>query len=124
MYQAKSGVKNFSLYWGGGGGKEESLCEKFFFSSLNMYQAKSGVKNFSLYRGVGVPPRKSCSEWAETNFGFGIFEIRLFPGGGSLCEIQMDRQPDTRHSDQISCSARRDSTTKKWTIWEKKSLLN
>ena len=41
MYQAKSGVKNFSLYWGRGG----CLC-KNFFSSLNMYQAKSGVKIF------------------------------------------------------------------------------
>ena len=45
MYQAKSSVKIFSLYWGGG-----SLC-KNFFSSLNMYQAKSGVKNFSLNLG-------------------------------------------------------------------------
>ena len=51
MYQAKSGVKMFSLYHGGGG----PLTKKFF-SSLNMYQAKSGVKNFSLYRwGGGVP---------------------------------------------------------------------
>ena len=47
MYQAKSGVKNFSLYWGGGS------LDKNFFSSLNMYQAKSGVKNFSLYWGGG-----------------------------------------------------------------------
>ena len=43
MYQAKSGVKNFSLYWGGG------PSAKILFSGLNMYQAKSGVKNFSLY---------------------------------------------------------------------------
>ena len=39
MYQAKSGVKNFTFTGGG------SLCE-IFFPSLNMYQAKSGVKNF------------------------------------------------------------------------------
>ena len=45
MYQAKSGVKNFSLYWVGGG----VPLWKIFFPSLNMYQAKSGVKNFSLY---------------------------------------------------------------------------
>ena len=44
MYQAKSGVKNFSLYWGRGGGVP---CGNFF-SSLNMYQAKSGVKKKSL----------------------------------------------------------------------------
>ena len=46
MYQAKSSVKNFSLYWGGG------PSTKIFFPSLNMYQAKSSVKNFSLYWGV------------------------------------------------------------------------
>ena len=44
MYQAKSGVKKFSLYWGGGG-----PLTKIFFPSLNMYEAKSDVKNFSLY---------------------------------------------------------------------------
>ena len=78
MYQAKSGVKKFSLYqWGWRGVKGGSLdqknffqsedissqiwcqklfpllgwgvlSQKFFFSSLNMYQAKSGVKFFSL----------------------------------------------------------------------------
>ena len=48
MYQAKSGVKNFSLYrWGG------VPRQKIFFPSLNMYQAKSGVKIFSLYRWGG-----------------------------------------------------------------------
>ena len=53
MYQAKSGVKIFSLYWqGGGGGGGGPSTKIFFFSSLNMYQAKSGVKNFSLYQGV------------------------------------------------------------------------
>ena len=51
MYQAKSGVKNFSLYLG------EGSLDKKFFPSLNMYQAKSGVKNFSLYWG-GVPWQK------------------------------------------------------------------
>ena len=40
MYQAKSGVKIFSLYWGGGVGGPST---KNFFASLNMYQAKSGV---------------------------------------------------------------------------------
>ena len=73
MYQAKSGVKIFSLYWGGGGSLDKKFffqsehvssqiwCQKFFpllgrgpknfFPSLNMYQAKSGVKKFSLYWG-------------------------------------------------------------------------
>ena len=45
MYQAKSGVNNFSLYWGGG------PSTKIFFPSLNMYRAKSGVKIFSFTRG-------------------------------------------------------------------------
>ena len=74
MYQAKSGVKNFSLYWGGGSSENfffqsehvssQIWCQIFFplwggpsenfFSSLNMYQAKSGVKNVSLYWG-GCP---------------------------------------------------------------------
>ena len=53
MYQAKSGVKKFSLYWeggGGGGGRGRGgPSTKNFFPSLNMYQAKSGVKNFSIY---------------------------------------------------------------------------
>ena len=64
MYQAKSGVKNFSLYWMGGGGPPKiffpvwtcikpNLVSKIFpllggggvplknfFSSLNMYQAR------------------------------------------------------------------------------------
>ena len=57
MYQAKSGVKNFPLYWGG------DPSTKIFFPSLNMYQAKSGVKNFSLYWG-GVPRQKFFS-WSE-----------------------------------------------------------
>ena len=71
-----------------------------FFSSPNMYQAKSGVKNFPFTGkgGRGAPPQKSCSEWAETNFGFGIFEIQWFLGeGGSLCEIQMYNWMD-RHT--------------------------
>ena len=50
MYQAKSGVKKFSLYWDGRGG---GTLKKFFFSSLNMYQAKSDVKKFPLYWGGG-----------------------------------------------------------------------
>ena len=52
MYQAKSGVKNFCLDWGGGGG----VPQQKFFSGLNMYQAKSGVKNFSPLLGRGGAP--------------------------------------------------------------------
>ena len=80
MYQAKSGVKNFSLYLGGGGPLTKKFLpvwtctkpnlvskifpftwgggslDKKFFASLNMYQAKSGVKNFSLYWDQVPPP--------------------------------------------------------------------
>ena len=74
-----------------------------------MYQAKSGVKNLSLYWGGSPPPRESCSEWAETNFGFGIFwdpMISQEEGGGvSVRYKQPDNRTDTRHSDQISRSA-------------------
>ena len=75
MYQAKSGVKNFSLYWGG------SLCEKFF-SSLNMYQAKSGVKNFSLYWGGSLCENFFSSlNMYQAKSGVKIF-FHLLGGGG------------------------------------------
>ena len=82
MYQAKSGVKIFSLYWRvGGAGRQPST--KNFFSSLNMYQAKSGVKNFSLYWGEGVPQQKFFfhSEHVSSQ----IWCQKFFPllGGGS-----------------------------------------
>ena len=78
MYQAISGIKNYSLYqWGQEFPTTKKFffqpehlssqiwCQKFFplmvggpltnncFSSLNMYQAKSSVKMFSLYQQVG-----------------------------------------------------------------------
>ena len=80
MYQAKSGVKNFSLYWGGGGSLDKKFfcqsehvssqiwCQKFFpllggggldkkiFPSLNMYQAKSPPDLGPLRPGPGTPP--------------------------------------------------------------------
>ena len=49
MYQAKSGVKNFSLYWGGRG----VPCENFF-SSLNMYHAKSAVKKIPFVKNIST----------------------------------------------------------------------
>ena len=81
MYQAKSGVKSFTVTWGGGGPATKKFfsqsehvssqiwcqkifpllgggsLEKNFFPSLNMYQAKSGVKNFSLYWDQIPPPQ-------------------------------------------------------------------
>ena len=64
MYQAKSGVKNFSLYWGRGGG---SLCENFFPQSEHVSSQIWCQKFFPLLEqgwggggvgGGGVPLRK------------------------------------------------------------------
>ena len=44
MYQAKSGVKNFSLYWGG-----ESLDKKFFSQSEHV--AGSTPETLAVYSG-------------------------------------------------------------------------
>ena len=86
MYQAKSGVKNFSLYQGGGVPWQKIFflvwtcikpnlvskifpftrggpSTKIFFPSLNMYQAKSGVKKFSLYWGGGSLYKKILPVW-------------------------------------------------------------
>ena len=95
MYLAKSGVKNFSLYWDGGpltkncqfplpyGGGVPWL--KIFFFSLNMYQAKSGVKIFSLYRwgGRGRVPlqKKFFPVWTYIKPNL-VSKIFPFTGGG------------------------------------------
>ena len=78
MYQAKSGVKKFSFTEDGG-----SLCRKFFFSSLNMYQAKSGVKKFSLYWGVPLQ-KKIFSSLNMYQAKSGVKNFSLY-WGGSLC---------------------------------------
>ena len=105
MYQAKSGVKNLSLY--GGGGLYENFfiqsehvssqiwCQKFFplldggvsmkifLSSLNMYQAKSGVKTFSLYGGGPSVKIFFQSEHVSSQ----IWCQNFFPLlGGGVCE--------------------------------------
>ena len=48
MYQAKSGVKNFSLYWGGGGG---SLDKNFFSQSEHVWSQIWCQKCFPLLGG-------------------------------------------------------------------------
>ena len=47
----------------------------------NLCQAKSGVISFLVMRGWGEgfglgSKNQNCSEWPETHFGFGIFEIQ------------------------------------------------
>ena len=78
-----------------------------------MYQAKSGVKNFP-FPGGGGPPGKVAQNELKHILVLEFLRSDDFRGGGggSLCEIQTTRQPDTRHSDQISRSARRDGATK------------
>ena len=80
MYQAKSGVKNFSLYLGGGS------LDKIFFSSLNMYQANPGVKNFSLYLGGGSLDENFFSglNMYQAKSGVKNFSLYWVGGGGSL----------------------------------------
>ena len=100
---------------------KKNFAKKFFFQSEHVSSQIWCQKFFLLLVGVGGgPPKKSCSEWAETHFGFGIFEIRWFPGGRGGPSVRYkhtDNQPtrhtDTRHSDQISRSARRDGATNK-----------
>ena len=45
MYQAKSGVKNFSLYWGVGVG----VSVKFFFPVLTCIKPDGSTKNLPFY---------------------------------------------------------------------------
>ena len=53
MYQTKSGVKNFSLYWGGGGGVPQ---QNFFFWSEHVSSQIWCQKCFPLLR-LGTPPQ-------------------------------------------------------------------
>ena len=69
------------------GKKNSKTLNKKFEKEIfgpNIHQAKSGVFSFSVVMmGVGGgggcwvwgPKNQSCSEWPETCFGFGIFEI-------------------------------------------------
>ena len=119
MYQAKSGVKNFPLYWEGGGSLDKNFfsqsehvssqiwCQKFFpllggvpqqkiFSpSLNMYQAKSGVKIFSLYWGRGGPSTKifSRSEHVSSQIWCQNFFPLLRPGTPPLENLRPGTPP-------------------------------
>ena len=58
-----------------------------------MYSAKSGVKNVSLYWwGGGGPPRKVAQNELKQFLVLEFLRSDDFWGGGSLCEIQPDRQ--------------------------------
>ena len=57
MYQAKSGVKNFSLYWEGWGGVG-SLDKKFFFQSEHVSSQIWCQNFFPLLEGTGYLDKK------------------------------------------------------------------
>ena len=143
MYQAKSGVKIVSLYWGGGPSTKKFFpqsehvssqiwCQKFFpllgggggpstkifFPSLNMYQAKSGVKNFSLYWGrrsldkifFSQSEHVSSQIWGQKFFpllvgGGGVPRQKFFSGlnmyraksGVKIFSLYWDRVPPPPH---------------------------
>ena len=88
MYQAKSDVKKFSLYWGGGGGVPP---EKVAENELKHILVLEFLRSNDLWGGGG--------------------------GGGPSVRYRQPNQPnvqtDRRHSDQISRSARRDGATNK-----------
>ena len=107
MYQAKSGVKNFSLYWGGGGGPRQNFffpvwtcikpnlvskifpftggggpSTKNFFPSLNMYQAKIWCqKFFPLLGGGGSLDKNFFPVWTYIKPNL-VSKIFPFTGGG------------------------------------------
>ena len=113
MYQAKSGVKNFSLYLGGiplqnfflqseyvssqiwcqkffphrGGG--ESLCKKFFFQSEHVSSQIWCQNFFPLLVGGGGPSAKnffSSLNMYQAKSGVKNFPLYWGGGGGSHCE--------------------------------------
>ena len=103
---------NWKKFW-----TEKNFWKKNFFGSEHVSSQIWCQKIFPFSWGgggvgVGVPKKKSCSKWAETHFGFGIFEIRSFSGGGGVRKVngatskqaskQADRQTSGHHSDQIS----------------------
>ena len=99
MYQAKSGIKNFSLYWGGG------PSTKNFSPSLNKYQAKSGVKNFSLYLGGGESLDKTffpSLNMYQAKSGVKYFFPLLEGGGGESLDKKFFSQSE-HVSSQIRC---------------------
>ena len=104
MYQAKSGVKKFSLYWWGGKGGGRVPQQKIFFSSLNMYQAKSGVKIFSLYR-WGGPSTKiffSSLNMYQAKSGVKNFSLYQWWWGGGSLDKKFFCQSE-HVSSQIWC---------------------
>ena len=77
MYQAKSGVKNFSLYWGG-----VSLDKNFFSPVWTCIKPNLVSKNFPFTGGGGVPQHKIFSlVWTCIKPNL-VSKILPFTGGG------------------------------------------
>ena len=117
MYQAKSSVKNFSLYWEGGG---RPLCENFFFQSEHV-SSQIWCQNFFPLLGRGSPGKVTQNELKHIlvleflrSDDFGAKGVGGEGGGGgpSVRYRCTTGHTDTRHSDQISRSTHRDGATK------------
>ena len=83
MYQAKSGVKNFPLYWEGGVPRQKFFCQSEHVSSQIWCQ-----KFFPLLggRGGGGVPRQKFFFWSE-HVSSQIWCQKIFPllgGGGGV----------------------------------------
>ena len=107
--------------------KKKFFLKKFFFPVLTCIKPNLVSKFFPFTGGGGmgwggggggVTPGKVAQNELKQILVLEFLRSDDFQrGGGSLCEIQTDVQLDTRHSDQISRSARRDGATKKYTIF-------
>ena len=98
-----------------------------------MYQAKSGVKFFSLYWGGSPPPTptphpgKVAQNELKQILVLEFLRSDDFWGGGRGPSVRYRwtyNRTDTRHSDQISRSARRDGATKNTIDFSDKYLVN
>ena len=92
MYQAKSGVKKFSLYVGGGGG---TSTKKFFFQSEHVSSQIWCQKIFPLLR-PGPPPPKV---WIDTQSENITSRHPSDAGGKNTCKFV--------HADEFSFVARK-----------------
>ena len=61
---AKSGANNICV-------------SKWFFWAIILFSSPS-FWLFMSYKSLQIIQKQSCSEWPETHFGFGIYEIEFF----------------------------------------------